>query len=326
MKIRVLSDLHLDLNDAHCLELNDKDVFTVICGDTSGYLPLGIEWIKKNVKRGLCIAGNHVVYNRVKDPAKVKTIQELKDQLHEEFPETGEVTFLDVNVGVYKKEVNGILFLGSTMYTDYNLPVYSTPAENDQLINMRMAAHPRQGMNDWYFAPYSKSNYLGQDNEFTTSPLKPEHYLRWFNRTIERFEEALAENEKSDSPKPVVILTHHCPTTACLQSKYNDNGLSASYVSNLEDFIERHTSIKCWCCGHIHAQKVIVLGRKDGSECKVVMNPRGYHSYFEDMDFNPDIFIDTETWEIIKTPLSKSQKAKLEKRMKDLELACALFL
>ena len=35
-KFRVLSDLHMDINEKYPFSLNNSDVFTVIAGDTSG--------------------------------------------------------------------------------------------------------------------------------------------------------------------------------------------------------------------------------------------------------------------------------------------------
>ena len=54
-KFRVLSDLHVDINERYPLELKDKDVFTVICGDMGGETEMGIDWIRKNVRRGIIV-------------------------------------------------------------------------------------------------------------------------------------------------------------------------------------------------------------------------------------------------------------------------------
>lgn len=64
-KFRVLSDLHVDLNESlgYFFELKDKDVFTVLCGDTSGDPRTTIRWANSNLKAGLLIAGNHLPYN-----------------------------------------------------------------------------------------------------------------------------------------------------------------------------------------------------------------------------------------------------------------------
>ena len=52
MKIRIFSDLHLDVNDDYPFLLEDTETFTIICGDISGYYEKTSRWLKKNIKRG----------------------------------------------------------------------------------------------------------------------------------------------------------------------------------------------------------------------------------------------------------------------------------
>lgn len=42
MKLRIISDLHVDVNHSIPLEYDD-DVFTVVCGDISGYANRGMK-------------------------------------------------------------------------------------------------------------------------------------------------------------------------------------------------------------------------------------------------------------------------------------------
>lgn len=62
MKLRVISDLHIDINHKIPLEYDD-DVFTVVCGDISGYAEDSIQWIAKNVRNGVFVSGNHIAYS-----------------------------------------------------------------------------------------------------------------------------------------------------------------------------------------------------------------------------------------------------------------------
>jgi len=48
-KFRVLSDLHLDINERYPLDIDDKSIFTVICGDTAGYPDIVKRWILNNI-------------------------------------------------------------------------------------------------------------------------------------------------------------------------------------------------------------------------------------------------------------------------------------
>ena len=43
MKIRVLSDLHIDLNERYPLELDDKTTFTIVAGDTANNVHKSID-------------------------------------------------------------------------------------------------------------------------------------------------------------------------------------------------------------------------------------------------------------------------------------------
>lgn len=58
MDIRIISDLHIDINKDYPISYND-DVFTVIAGDICGNPYDGVEWVKNNIKHGLFIKGNH---------------------------------------------------------------------------------------------------------------------------------------------------------------------------------------------------------------------------------------------------------------------------
>lgn len=58
MKIRVISDLHIDINEKHPITYDD-DIFTIIAGDISGDPVLSTQWINDNIKNGIFIHGNH---------------------------------------------------------------------------------------------------------------------------------------------------------------------------------------------------------------------------------------------------------------------------
>ena len=59
MKVRVLSDLHLDLNESYVLPPSPDDCLTLIMGDISGYFSF-YEDLVPTIKKGLIVAGNHV--------------------------------------------------------------------------------------------------------------------------------------------------------------------------------------------------------------------------------------------------------------------------
>lgn len=288
MKIRLLSDLHIDLNASYTLRLENKDDFVLIAGDISGDPKITEKWLNQNVKNGIFIAGNHIVYNK-----KKQTILELKQYLANKFILDSNITFLDSEIGIISKEVNGILFVGTTLYTDYNL-------NNSVEFDMSVAEN---FMNDFRWGIYSKNKDFPEDRlvpEFTR--LTPEHYLEYFNKSIQMMDKVLSENESGDQiTKPVVILTHHCPSTKFISEKYKESIYNASYVSNLEYFMEKHPSIKLWLSGHIHNRIFSEYVRQDGSIIKLVANPRGYVNHLEASDWTKNVYVDTDTWEVYKT-------------------------
>ena len=111
--------------------INDGDEIVLIIKNVE-------KWLRKNVKNGLIVAGNHLVYNRFG-----LSIEEHKRRLAKKFPIGDSFSFLDNSVGVMTKEVDGILFIGSTLYTDYKLPVSGERGLTEQQTidcNKRMAS------------------------------------------------------------------------------------------------------------------------------------------------------------------------------------------
>lgn len=306
MKVRVLSDLHLDVNASHYLELKDKNIFTVICGDTSGDPEITKRWIRKNVNNGLFISGNHLVYN-----SRRKTVDELREEMADGFDYENKVTYLDClqNSHVFRKKVENVWFIGTTLYTDFK---YCNPQDakflpNDpEMIRIRNRNCSRNQMNDYRWGHV-------RDEHGKIQPLSPENCQEWFEESfadIKKLVCDLEKDHKNDDDLKIFMMTHHCPSPSCIDETYVDSDVNATYVSNLEQFILNHPSIKCWACGHIHKQKIFKIG-----ECLVVMNPRGYCQWCEDIEFSKDLVVDTDTWTVEKPALTAKQIAKNKRRL-----------
>lgn len=297
MKIRVLSDLHVDVNDMYpdhrSFMLKDNDVFTIVAGDTAGSPEAAIQWIQENVQKGLVISGNHIVYGGDKRP-----IQDLKQQMAQAFPAEGPVTYLDHMTGTMSKEIDGVLFVGTTLYTDYALSRDIT-VENA----MRYAYSRSMGMNDFRFG-YTKS----QDQN---RPIIPPDYRRWFIESKKEMTRIIEANPG----KEIVVVTHHCPSIKCCVDEWGL--LNPSYASNLENFIQEHPNIKLWITGHAHNRKNFKIGN-----CLVLMNPRGYESEWEALGFNPNTFIETKDWTMHQIPVRISEKNEKAISQKILRQGC----
>lgn len=320
MKIRVISDLHLDVNEKYPFSFKNlnKNQFTLVCGDVAGNVKLVANWIRNNIKYGIFIAGNH-------DPCyndSGKTIQEQKQYLHDKFPLDNDVTFFDESVGVMSKEIpnSNILVVGSTLYTDYKhmneddiayIEKTNERMKNDDLNDFKPLtvqgmnmSYAEGGLNDfrWGHVPYEiepvKQRYV-----------RPSDYLNWFNITFSKIEEIV----KGNPTKDIIVITHHCPSIKCVSSNYVSSNMNASYISDLEKFILDNKNIKAWCCGHVHNASVHKIG--DANQL-IVCNPRGYERHFEADDWNPNTFIDTDTWDVVTDPYEPS-KELLKKRKEE---------
>ena len=312
MKIRIFSDLHVDVNQGFPFSIREKDggkdTFTLVAGDVSGNVKLTAKWMKENIHNGMFVVGNH-------DPSYNDlgwTIKKQKQFLADKFPLESSVTFLDESVGVVSKEIPGtnVLVVGTTLYTDYeyasDLMERSLKDGNEKRrargesardiveVNMMIGA---RGLNDFR---------LGHvEDEFDDARLKqrlvrPDDYRRWFEKSFNRIKDEV----ESHPDKDIVVMTHHCPTPRCISQKYIHDEMNASYISDLEWFIFAHPNIKAWCCGHVHARFIEQIGE---NKQWIICNPRGYEKAMETGDWNPNTFLDTDTWEIETTPFKNKK-------------------
>ena len=304
MKVRVLSDLHLDVNASRFIELKDKDVFTVLCGDTAGDPIIAKKWIKKNVHHGLFIAGNHLVYNNR------GIISDLREEMADGFGIDDPVTYLDClqDSGVFHKKVEDVHFIGTTLYTDFRLHNEyidrRIPRSDDpEIVRIynRKIAHSR--MND-----YKWGRVIDEDGNKRF--LTPEDCQEFFEQSFSKIKKKVKQIEHEEENSKIFILTHHCPSPQCIDNIYLDSDVNAAYASDLESFILDHKSIKCWACGHVHKQKTFKVG-----DCLIVMNPRGYCTWCEDIEFSKDLTVDTDTWTVEKPALTAKQIAKNKRRL-----------
>ena len=255
MRVRILSDLHLDQNPP--FTLTNDDIFTIIAGDISKYTDTTINWVKTNVQRGLFIEGNHAF---VKDGMP---LQEVYYRLQKAFPLEDKVTFLQNNCKIIEDKV----FVGCTLWTDFSL---------------KMKYH------DKYVDPQSLDKYIrGTYIDVKTGEIKDLTPLN----TIKEFKKSLNMIDwvcKIFKNKEVVVITHHCPSLICSAPKFLHNILNPALISDLESFIKERGNIKYWICGHCHRDPLdTYIG-----QCRLLMNTRGYTKFNECPNFDPNFIVD----------------------------------
>lgn len=311
MKIRIFSDIHVDVNQnfPFYLKEGEKDAFTLIAGDVSGNPKLTAEWVKSNIHNGIFISGNH-------DPCYNDlgwTIGKQKKYLAQKFPVDGPVTFLDESVGVMVKEIPGtnVLVVASTLYTDYKYASEWTQkalddgnkrrreyGESEWTIDEVNMGGACRGLNDFRWGHVEDDIEPGKQRY-----VRPDDYKKWFDKTFKQITDIVEGNPHWD----IIVMTHHCPSPKCIAPQYVKDNMNASYVSDLEDFIFKHPNIRAWVCGHVHSQTITKIG--DNGQW-LICNPRGYESEMESNTWNPNTFLDTDTWEVTAEPY---ENRKLDK-------------
>ena len=306
MKIRLISDLHIDINHKYPIDLHKNganDVFTLVAGDVCGSPEHAIKWIKDNIHQGAIVAGNHDVYDTD------KTIEETKELFHHEFPENSNITYFDSDVDVISKDISDdVLLVADVLYTDYALPVSYRNASGDINKNMWIAdpwQHRNGGMNDFNYGT-CKTKYDGINDVRTVNikrddayRLVPQWYLDHHKRAFAKMTDVIEKNQD----KQIIVMAHHGLSPQCLDKNYNDDsGIDASYTSDKEKWIKSHPNIKCVVSGHIHCRKSFKVG-----DCLYVMNALGYCSqhlmqYCNETKkyemWTPDCFIYTDSWTV----------------------------
>ena len=260
MKFRVISDLHVDVNEKYPFELmdnydHDKNVITLVAGDVSGNPEIDYKWLHENTNyKGFLVSGNHIVYNM-----RMKPIQDLQQEERDLFAKSDRWTYLEKDYKVFDDEK--IVIFGATLWTDYEV------GGPDASWNMMRA---RRYMNDFRLGRM-------RDEDGFVDELTPMWCLNEHKKTLKVLDEVC----KKYPDYSIIVLTHHCPGIQSIGSRYRGSDCNGAYVSDLSNFIENHSNIKVWVCGHVHHPHEYRIG-----DCHVLSNPRGYVPYGENKNWD----------------------------------------
>jgi Icc-related predicted phosphoesterase len=260
MRVHLCSDLHLEFGD---LTLPGGDVL-ILSGDiveakrvkNTDYTPEIIALSERTgmkhyrymqffneecakYKDVIYVMGNHEHYHGRFD----KTQNQLKENL-------------PGNIHVLEKEsleLNGVLFVGTTLWTNCN---NADPLTINTL---------KFGMNDYKVI----QNYYPDKNLY--HKLIPEFtYSEHLKAT--RF---ISKTAMENLDKRIVVVTHHAPSRRSIgQGFEGDYHMNGGYASDLDEFIADHPNIKVWTHGHVHNKFDYQI-----EQCRVLCNPRGYYGH-----------------------------------------------
>ena len=237
MKISYYSDIHLEFDNYNWPHVFDDGADILVLAGDIGVKQRHFDWILSQPhKHIIYVMGNHEYYG--------SNIESVDRKAREAFEGTN-VHFLQGGEHII---IDGVLFLGGTLWTDFQL--YGSFREPMAKLEAQMA------MND-----FKKIRFGPRYKRLTPNAVIVKH-----QNTLKVFKEKL----ESLTYDKAVIVTHHAPSEASIEEAYKGDKLSPAYASNLEEFMFEH-SPALWVHGHIHANNDYFIGGT-----RVVSNPRGY--------------------------------------------------
>ena len=245
MFIRYMSDLHLEFGKPKYLDPlvpmpEDKDSVLVLAGDI-GVGAEGIRWADSLTDRFLAVLylpGNHEFYG-----------QYWEDLLDELKANAGDVILLDP-MAVEYFVVNGVGFIGATLWTDFGN------------ANPNVTYGASRVMND-----YRKIST--HDRRFTPTDVLERH------KEHKKHLFCTLGHLKRDK---TVVVSHHLPSFALIHDIYKYEDYNEAYASNLDKEL-MEVNPMFWFFGHSHVSTNKTLGNTT-----FLSNAHGYHN----VELNPE--------------------------------------
>lgn len=246
MKLQVLNDLHIEFGEFNVPE-TDADI-VVFAGDI-GVGAGGLEWIESQYieKPVIYVLGNHEFYNH-----EINIVDDIKASA----PEYIHVLNDDIT------EIDGVRFLGSTLWTDFLLF-----GESERYFAIQNA---RKNMSDFEVIK-------NKGRKFT-----PEDSIKLHVQSRNWLKDMLSTPFNGKT----VVITHHTPSFKSVHPRFANNILTPAFTSNLDEFMDGE-QVALWLHGHTHDAFDYVL-----NGTRVVCNPRGYVGYEKSLYFNPNLVIE----------------------------------
>lgn len=216
----------------------------VLAGDIDEGLK-GLRWAREAFpdKPVVYVAGNHEFYR--KDWSRhLDDMRELAHALGILFLERDAV------------EIGGVRFLGSTLWTDFEIN-----GEGTAQACMREA---QERLNDYQQIRFSRRSSTSEFYWVKGKYIVPALTRQRHRQSVEWLEAQLLTGDASHT----VIVTHHAPHPGSVAPGYVGDPLTPSFVSDLDHLMGRSA---LWIHGHVHDSfDYNVRGTR------VVCNPRGY--------------------------------------------------
>lgn len=277
MKIRLISDVHLEFGsfDLPVIE-GEKDQVLCIAGDLNPAFCLHekdkadksteafFKTLQHRFKNIIYVSGNHEYYYG--DVAK-------DDQKFKDISDNYGVVFLQGESIV----IDGVTFIGATLWTDFDNQDPITMMEANRCMNDYNCIKDSSAVN-------RNDNYETYSWELHRFTANRALYIHDAHRKI-IFEEIQIARLRDPEAK-VVVMTHHAPHSLSIHENYRFSALNGAYYTDLEHELITYRP-NLWMHGHVHNNFDYKI-----EETRIVCNPRGYHQYEENQEFNPEMILE----------------------------------
>lgn len=216
MKIQLVSDLHLELNNVN--DYNDIISISapILClgGDIGNpmqenYIGL-LDWCHENYEKVFIITGNHEYYT------KDMSIEDINKKIENIADKYDNIYFLNNSHHVLSDEY---VILGTTLWSYIK-------KDEEELVALLMNDFNK--ILDLNIKEYNKLHF--------------KCYF-WLNNEIKKYNHLFG--------KKMIILTHHLPSFQVINEKYKNSCINSGFASDLELLIKKE-NVKYWFFGHSH--------------------------------------------------------------------------
>ncbi len=255
MKILCLSDLHREF-DRTTAERDGAEKFLQFCDTEADVIAIagdldtglhGISWAIEESKRLdkpiVYVLGNHEYYGNT----IIRHTMKIKERA------------VGTKVSVLERDsivIDGIRFLGCTLWTDFSLYGNATLAMYEARKSMRDFQVIRQ-----------PPSYRKMDPLFTVEIYQNSVY--WLRQELDKIFDG-----------QTVVVTHHAPSEKSVSDAYKGGLLTPAYASNLDELLQAPVSL--WVHGHQHESADYIV-----NSTRVICNPRGYYPNYLNDQFSP---------------------------------------
>jgi predicted phosphodiesterase len=247
MNILIYSDLHLEFGRFD--PPKTKADVIVLAGDIADQHN-GLLWARKAFGSLpiVYVLGNHEFYGSEIE----KVITRVRRAAQE-----SDIHFLECDSAV----IDGVRFLGATLWTDFEVDNTSGGQTSDQAMN-----YASRAMSDFRLIRYRNGLLSPQDT-------------RKFHMAARSWLQAQLAMPHSGK---TVVATHHLPHAGSVDKMYRDHPLNPAFVSHMPQLVR--APVDLWIHGHTHSSCDY-----NAAGTRVICNPRGYYPNELNPGFDPKL-------------------------------------